>query len=55
MFWKKKRTKADKKQLEFNLRLIEKMGTCELRIEDLYRRIEYLEEELRKHIYGGNN
>ena len=25
MFWKKKRTKAEEKQLEFNLKLIEKI------------------------------
>lgn len=55
MFWKKKRTKAEEKQLEFNLKLIEKIGTCNLRIEELYKRIHDLEIELKKHINGGHN
>lgn len=54
MFWKK-RTKAEKKQFEFNLRLIEKIGTLNLRIEELYERIHDLEVELKKHINGGHN
>ena len=53
--FKKKRNKAKEKQLEFNLRIIEKIGTCELRIEELYKRINYLEMELKKHIDGGHN
>lgn len=53
--FKKKRTKAEEKQLEFNLKLIEKIDTCELRIKELYKRIHDLEIELRKHIDGGHN
>ena len=55
MFWKKKRAKAEEKQLEFYLTLIGKLGTCETRIMDLYKQIHDLEIELKKHIDGGHN
>ena len=55
MFWKKRRTKAEEKQFEFNLKLIEKIGTLNLRIEELYERIHDLETELKKYINGGHN
>ena len=51
MFNKKKKNK----EFEFNLKLIEKIGTCEMRIIDLYERIRELETELTKHIDGGHN
>ena len=53
--FRKKRTKAEEKQLEFNLKIIEKIGTCELRLTDLYERIHNLEFELKKHMDGGHN
>jgi hypothetical protein len=51
MFKKKKKNT----NFEFNLKLIEKIGTCNLRIEELYKRIHELEIELKKHINGGHN
>lgn len=55
MFGRKKRAKAEEKQLEFYITLIEKLGTCETRIMDLYEQIDNLKIELQKHIDGGHN
>ena len=54
MFGRKKRAKAEEKQLEFYLALIGKIGTCETRIMDLYEQIGNLKIELEKHIDGGH-
>ena len=54
MFNKKKRNKAEEKQLEFYLTLIGKLGTCETRIMDLYKQIDILRMELVNHIDGGH-
>ena len=50
MFKKKKRNI----NFEFNLKLIEKIGTLETQNKFLFERIQKLEEELQKHIQGGN-
>ena len=46
MFWKKKRTKAEEKQLEFNLKLIEKIGTLETQNKFLHEKIKKLEQRV---------
>ena len=51
MFKKKKKDK----DFDFKLKIIERIGTNELRIIDLYERIRNLEIELKKHIDGGHN
>ena len=43
-----------KKELNFKLKIIEKIGTLETQNEYLMERIVALEEELKKHIQGGN-
>lgn len=50
MFKKKKKDK----DLEFKLKIIEKIGTLEAQNQFLMERIIALEEELQKHIQGGN-
>lgn len=51
MFKKKKKNT----NLEFNLKLIEKIGTLETQNKFLMERVVALEEELQKHIKGGFN
>ena len=46
MFWKKKRTKAEEKQLEVNLKLIEKIGTLETQNKFLHNKIKQLEQRV---------
>jgi hypothetical protein len=53
MFNKKK--KKEDKELEFKLRIIEKLDTLELRNTMLYERVKDLEIALAKHIDGGHN
>ena len=48
MFWKKKRTKADKKQLELCIRLIDEYSTMRLQHEYLFSRITDLEARVEK-------
>jgi chaperonin cofactor prefoldin len=49
MFKKKK-----EKELNFKLKIIEKIGTLETQNQFLFERVQRLEEELQKHIQGGN-
>ena len=49
MFKKKK-----EKDFNFKLKIIEKIGTLETQNKFLMERIQKLEEELQKHIRGGN-
>lgn len=49
MFKKKK-----DKEFGFKLKIIEKIGTLETQNKFLFERIQKLEEELQKHIQGGN-
>lgn len=49
MFKKKK-----DKDFNFKLKIIEKIGTLETQNKFLLERIQKLEEELQKHIKGGN-
>ena len=48
MFWKKKRTKADKKQLELCIRLIDEYSTMRAQHEYLFSRIKDLEARVEK-------
>lgn len=48
MFWKKKRTKADKQQLELCIRLIDEYSTMRLQHEYLFSRITDLEARVEK-------
>jgi chaperonin cofactor prefoldin len=50
MFNKKKK----EKDFNFKLKIIEKIGTLETQNKFLMERIVALEEELQKHIQGGN-
>ena len=50
MFNKKKK----EKELNFKLKIIEKIGTLETQNQFLFERVQRLEEELQKHIQGGN-
>jgi chaperonin cofactor prefoldin len=50
MFKKKNKDK----ELNFKLKIIEKIGTLETQNKFLMERIVALEEELKKHIQGGN-
>lgn len=50
MFKKKKKDK----DFNFKLKIIEKIGTLETQNKFLMERIMALEEELQKHIQGGN-
>lgn len=49
MFKKKK-----EKEFNFKLKVIEKIGTLETQNQFLFERVQRLEEELKKHIQGGN-
>ena len=49
MFKKKK-----DKEFGFKLKIIEKIGTLETQNQFLFERVQKLEEELQKHIQGGN-
>jgi hypothetical protein len=44
--FKKKRTKIEEKQLEFNLKLIEKIGTLETQNRMLHNKIKQLEQRV---------
>lgn len=48
MFWKKKRTKADKKQLEMYIHLINECSTMRAQHEYLFSRIKDLEARVEK-------
>lgn len=50
MFKKKKKDK----DFNFKLKIIEKIGTLETQNQFLFERVQKLEEELQKHIQGGN-
>ena len=50
MFKKKKKDK----DFNFKLKIIEKIGTLETQNQLLFERVQKLEEELQKHIQGGN-
>jgi chaperonin cofactor prefoldin len=46
--------KKKDKEFGFKIKIIEKIGTLETQNQFLFERIQKLEEELQKHIQGGN-